>query len=551
MELSVPILTDERGIRWASVGARAYRRRFPDHRTWLLRAEPLAFPKASPVEVLRFIQFHATLESDRLPLFFLKGDEYHPTEFYDITSHIGRCLESGDEREKHDIAGRLAGRYALRVLTERGRLPNWWTESLAEGFASLAEETDADGILLESDWLPAFDTNAPVYAWSDEAFEPSEFPVVLPWLFEVGEPSVRARMRALQALSESAAENLARCAQAFERKRLGVAFPLTWQRAWMFSPYLLSRRGIVPFLTALSAAKEELSQGASLLRLAETSLTVTPTLRPRFSARRGSEASTGFLNGWGFLLTDGDASRPPLPDDATLRPRLLLIHPRDDAWAHSFDEQTPYFAHARSRLAEWLTERGIPFGVADEACLEEVIGRIQPRLVLLAPCRSVRVETVRVLGEWMGTRRTVVVVEPLPYLADGRASSELESFLTRPRLRRLDLEGRALDKTLTALLRKTGIAPEIGVYARATGLPLQTLRRQALDSTEGHYSVFFHAESEPLLVLVELPGEVSVQRWDGSAWRETSFWHANGNTYLELPAEPERLYFLRSVSAFF
>ena len=116
--------------------------------------------------------------------------------------------------------------------------------------------------------------------------------------------------------------------------------------------------------------------------------------------------------------------------------------------------------------------------------------------------------------------------------------------MMRRRVRRWELGDN--DKTLDALLRRTRVQPAFGVFDRATGDPVPRLYRQTVEREDERDDTFVTGDTETRRALVELDGERDVTVRRDGVEVPTSYWHADGRTYLETVVEPEATYTLRS-----
>jgi hypothetical protein len=538
----LPTFSDEQGVRWARLPAAVFARLCPHHTTWELRGEAFTLPRSSPRTILRILRRRLSPPSAAEAL-YLRGDPFHLNELYDITEEVRTCV-AREEDAALQTAARLAGRRLVQVTRESSPHPTWWTTDLAEPLSTIAGDARVAGVLLDTDWVPDLDPAHLTYPLPHA--EEEDYLAQAGWLFEMGEPSVRARGAMWQAVWACAEENLWSCAEAMgDRVRLGVALPLSPGQKWHLSPVALARRGLVPVVVAAGVSRQDAVRGMSLLRLAEAAAAGAWGVASRLHGARRLGAWRALSRGWGFALTGSEPMGDGM-EEGRIRPDVVLAHPREERWAYAWDDDSTHLESVSERLAAALFRRGVSWSATDEAQLAAALEKFSPRLVLVAPARSLRAETVRALSKWTDTGGAVAVAEPVPYLADGNANAELERFLTRPRVRRLDIEGARGLRALDVLLRRTRIRPEFGVYGRSNGLAPKGLRRLTLHAGTCRYHTFLHADGEAGRLLLELPGERGLFLWGGGGWQEAAAWHANGNTYLEMDAKPDTTHTLRA-----
>ena len=151
----VRLAEDRSGRRWAVVSARQTR----GCPSQTLRARFADLP-GNPGQVLEELRVlmkphekpHGNSHSDPSAAnpqaktlgYFLRGDEHHQADYYDITEHL---------RQPERVAERLANRRVARIDAAPGPA-SWWSENLPQTAVRILEATGADALLLTADWTP-------------------------------------------------------------------------------------------------------------------------------------------------------------------------------------------------------------------------------------------------------------------------------------------------------------------------------------------------------------------------------------------------------------
>ncbi len=518
------LTTDAHGRRWAVASARSMR----GCRSRVLTARIVDLPDSNNInDALE--RLTAPRADARLRGYFLRGDEFRQSFYYDISEPM---------RSPSAVAHKLTKRRVARVDEEPAR-PNWWAENLPQAAEAELEASGADGLLLAHDWLPSA-----ALPWSravEEAFGRAEaFTETAAWLFDAGAPSLRVRGAYADALRQAARENLRRTAQRFGKEaRLGVVLPYSRRRAWRITPAQLEADGVVPALDIPPVEPREFLRSRASLRLDELRRTRNP------AALAPSEEWARLLWSVGVNPIGAGAGYGAPFDAAPLEEGgAAVLQSTEDKWASGQNAETNRRDRLFAQAAQAVRRLGVECAVVEEAELIDMPPQ-RVRLLMVGPWRSLRTRTLDAL-ETRFSKKQLALLEPIPHLLDGAPSPRLERWLSKMRRRRLELDSPSFEKRLQAWLVKSGAEPQAGVYRRSDGYAPAAVWSRLMSGGDDEYFTFAHEEPRPLELLVERAAERSrCERWTGREWKPLRSWTADGHTFTALESAPRRFETIR------
>lgn len=474
-------------------------------------------------------QLTAPRAEARLRGYFLRGDEFRQSFYYDISEPM---------RDPSAVAHKLTGRRVARVEEETGR-PNWWAENLPQAAEAALEASGADGLLLAHDWLPS--AQLPWSRAVEAAFGRAEtFAEAVSWLFDAGAPSLRVRGAYADALRQTARENLRRTARALGKEaRLGVVLPYSRRRAWRITPAQLEADGVVPALDIPPVEPREFLHSRASLRLDELRRARNP------AAQAPSEEWARLLWSVGVNPIGADAGGGAPFDAAPFEEGgAAVLQSTDDQWASGQSAETNRRDRLFAQAAQAVRRLGVECAVVEEAELHDMPLQAV-RLLIVGPWRSLRTRTLETL-ETRFSKKQLALLEPTPHLLDGAPSPRLERWLSKMRRRRIQLDAPSFEKRLQAWLAKAGAEPQAGAYRRSDGYSPAALWSRLMSGGGYEYFTFAHEEPRPLDMLIERAAERSrCERWTGREWKPLRSWTADKRTFLTLESEPRRFETIR------
>jgi len=458
----------------------------------------------------------------------LRGDDHHQTDLYDITREVAEDPE--------DAARRLRGRDAVQLGREPSPLTSWWTPSLPDSLRLVAADIgDVHGVLLLADWMPRYDPKEraipdPTPDGTLRLDRPEES---VGWAFLTGQPSASVRARVFAELRERAVTNLRACVAALGGRRLAVALPSAKRRPWLVAPHEIAGAGADPFLDMSQVSWDALLEGKSVLDVPE----LMPYRGRGIVYRDPDTRVSTALHGTGFsVLATTPHDAPPMSDTHAAA-SVAVLRSRRDAWAHAWDASSVRSDRAAARVAEQLMARGVPFAVVDEGALED--GRVHGfAAVVMAPTRGLSESALGALTRHVDEGRSVLAVESLPVVVDGRRSGALEGLLGHRRFRATAEEEPALSKALAGLLRRARVSAASGVYARPGGERARGARSLLAVGDGIEHLTYWHTDETAASILVERTAVRRAEAWAGDASEPIHHWHADDRTYVEVEAAP-------------
>ncbi len=544
--MHLPTHIDARGKRWALLTAAHLARMLPGATAWCVEAEQLTLPRRSPRRVRELLRELATTSSDaQAPSFYLRGDEHHLNDFYDVTEHVASAVAPHAGRGAWRHVDRFLGREIVLTRCVRSVRPTLWTSELKRLARLLAPEIDADGLLLGADWHPPYQPESPSWPW-DPAVG-SAIGDRLPWLFVEGQPSAEVRLRAVDVLAERACAGLREMADALPRGlMLASGMPMAPRRPWLTSPKLLAASGILPVLDASGCSADDIGRPEAALRVAEMAAAGAGEVAPHALLPDADTAAGDILRSWGLSPLAGPSRPGPTPPPSgRIEPAAIVVKSREDGWSYAWNEPTEALTGLAAQAVSVLVRRGIPCVVTDERGLLRYTDRGSSCAVILAPARTVRASTVELLDQRIAARHAVIVVEPAPHLVDGEHSERLERLLVHRRIRRVGERPPELERDLVEALHKARIDGLVRLFRRHDGLAPRDVRQTALRDGTRLFVTAMHGEDAAIDCLLEVRGQYSLERREGEDWTPWEHWHANGNTYAEVEAHPHVAYSFR------
>ena len=241
---------------------------------------------------------------------------------------------------------------------------------------------------------------------------------------------------------------------------------MSMRRPWRIPPAQLEADGVVPALEIPNVPPREFLDARASLRLLEL-----------LSARR--PAALAPTREWARLLAAvganpiGATAPYDAPDagfeaEPIVQNVVLAAHSDADRWAHGPGADTNRRERLFAETVKALTRLRVPVALADETELKEALNRLEPRLIVIGPWRSLREETAHIL-EAVRPRRRVAFIEPAPYLADGAPSPRLGRLLAKMRRRIIDIEDSRGFNKLQTRLRQVRLKPPAGAFRRSDG----------------------------------------------------------------------------------
>lgn len=494
-----------------------------DCRSRVLTARIVDLPDSNDIDAA-LERLTAPRAEARLRGYFLRGDEFRQSFYYDISEPM---------RDPSAVAHKLTGRRVARVDEEPAR-PNWWAENLPQAALEALEASGADCLLLAHDWLPSA-----ALPWSravEAAFGRAEsFMETAAWLFDAGAPSLRVRGAYADALRQAARECLRRTAQHFGKEaRLGVVLPYSRRRAWWITPAQLEADGVVPALDIPPVEPREFLRSRASLRLDELRRASRP------AAFAPSEEWARLL--WSLGVNPiSAAANVGAPFDAAPFEEggAAVLQSTEDKWASGQNAETNRRDRLFAQAAQAVRRLGMECAVVEEAELINMPPQ-RVRLLMVGPWRSLRTRTLEAL-ETRFPKKQLALLEPTPHLLDGAPSPRLERWLSKMRRRRLQLDSPSFEKRLQAWLAKSGAEPQAGVYRRSDGYAPASIWSRLMSGGGNEYFTFAHEEPRPLELLIERAAERSrCERWTGREWKPLRSWTADKHTFTALESAPRR-----------
>ena len=534
--MELPRYHDSRGQRWTLVAASKVTRLCPSLQSWRIVAESEILPRRSARAVRDELSRFADHPPDvSPPRFYLRGDEHHANDFYNVTEQVRATVSPSNNPDLWAYADRLAGRELLRTTVLPDPHQSLWSSNIMRLGRKLTDDVDVEGVLLASDWTPSFNARSMSWPWCPgmEDLSGERFP----WVFIDGQPSALERLRLLDELRKRAQANLRALMEALgQQARLAVCLSMNKGRPWVVSPADLSKIGIVPVLDAAGCSLDDLEKPEAVLRTAETALAATP------HALVGAEpAVESLLQGWGIAPLR--ITRNRIHSGATrgrVDPSVLVIRSREDGWSHAWDDATRPLNVTAARVVAVLAQIGVPCGIVDESEFDRRSSDgEQTALVVLAPARSLRCSTVERLSRQMDARKLLVAVEPVAHLIEGEASADLERLLARRRCLRIGGRGRDLQRDLVSALAKAGVESAVRLFRRDSGRPPMQTQQLLNHAPPTRYVTVMHRDESSLECLLEAEGQSDMERLEDGSWHACPYWHANEKTYAELEIAPD------------
>ena len=226
---------------------------------------------------------------------------------------------------------------------------------------------------------------------------------------------------------------------------------------------------------------------------------------------------------------------------------VLIISPLHSLWSRTDERIWNEITDAWAWLCQTVWNLGYDFDIVTEndcanAAFDKKSHSIRInagsyRVILVPSCASLQEHTVSLLKEMIAGRGKLIVVDPVPYLFNGKRgldTHQLELLLYHQRTSLL--RGTAAEKTetLKQLLAKW-VKPELQVYEKPDNILTSVIRFQHRQT--GTLGLFYllNTSQSSIETLIEIRGEaVEVQEWETTNDEKTDvdFWIANGNTYL-------------------
>ena len=233
---------------------------------------------------------------------------------------------------------------------------------------------------------------------------------------------------------------------------------------------------------------------------------------------------------------------------------VLVVSPVHSLWTKPDPKTWNWVTKEWSWLCQTIWELGYDFDIVSETDL--VTAGIDKRarglrlngasypLILLPSCLSLQEATVDLLNRFVKARGKLIVIDPVPYLLNGRIGIDpypLERLLYR--WRTSILRGTTGEKAagLERLLRKW-IRQPVQVYAKPDNAPTLAIAIQHRQSGDLDLFYLFNRGKCAMETLIEIRWEATIEEWHTTTGEHLAqdHWQADGNTYTILSFEPKQ-----------
>ena len=233
---------------------------------------------------------------------------------------------------------------------------------------------------------------------------------------------------------------------------------------------------------------------------------------------------------------------------------ILMLAPTQSLWMKPDEQQWNSIIKAWGWLCQSVWNLGYDFDIISESQfvnmrVETENGRIHLQgnsyhLVLLPSSISLHETTVHRLTEFSKAKGRIIANSPVPYLLNGRIGLEpylLERLLYRRYTTILD--GPENERVLDLKKFLNSFVPQrITVYSKETDHQSENVRIHTRKEEDMNLYYMFNYDNKSVETLIEIVGEfrnvIEINLQSGKEM-DVSFWHANGNTYLDCTFKPE------------
>ena len=533
--------------------------------------------------------------SDRV---YLQAEANADAPCYDITDYIKRCVD-GDLSVAHRLKGRTVFRLhqteaqGYDLLSPQGvrALAHQVLERYIHEFDDLIEDAIVGFCCEFPMFLSPLRVPATSVPWSDalaKSLDP-ELRAHLPLIYYETYDSATIRNRFWARLTQQFATVCVGGLKEFSRQRnlqFAVNFPSTAKASEVDIGTILKAadRPILnadkldkpkPFLIAKQvASRKRLRLDRSSRVLVQIHREESGSERSRLESsedsgqislcRSGSNADwfvADSILGFNSWICDGDQNINKVisgSDEACYysqflsigvpKRSVLVLSPIHSLWTKPDPKGWNWLVKEWSWLCQTVWDLGYDFDIASETALATAeINKSTHTLcfnggsyssVLLPPCLALQEKTVEVLTQFVKARGGLIVMDPVPYLLNGRIGLDpypLERLLYRWRTSILRGPTNEKAAALKRLLRKR-IKQPIQIYAKPDNTPTRAIIVQHRESANLDLFYLFNRDEQPTETLVEIRWESFLEEWDSTngEQRLQHHWHSDGKTYTQL-----------------